>query len=136
MATPTIRCGVFYPTATRPVPVETLIRRLGITRQDTTDGPQKGKQTFWFASPEQFYRDIVGIYQLLTQVANHYPVPVFQIVPDKSEETAVRTKSESSGPYPEEAGAPPATATSDEPAPTPEPAPEPEAPKPRGKRAR
>jgi hypothetical protein len=108
------RCGIYFKTATRPVPVENFLRRVGTTRLDTSDGPQKNKQTFWFPSKAAFDRELPGIIESITAFTVHHPIPVFQAVeaevseeqPLGSAEVERRTHN------PEDAGSIPAPATS------------------------
>lgn len=75
-----IRCGVFFKSATRSAPVASFFKTLGLTRLDTSPGPQKGFQTYWFPSVAEFNKQIVGIIETVGKGAVHYPIPVFQVL--------------------------------------------------------
>ena len=82
----TIRCGVYFKSASRSVPVENFLRRVGVTRLDTSDGPQKNKQTFWFSSKAQFDKEMPGLVESITPFTVHHPIPVFQVVEEEVSE--------------------------------------------------
>lgn len=79
----TIRCGIYFKAASRSVPVENFLRRVGVTRLDTSDGPQKNKQTFWFASKAAFDKELPGIVESINAFTVHHPIPVFQVVAEE-----------------------------------------------------
>lgn len=73
-----IRCGVYFKSASRSLPVETFLKTIGHTRLDASPGPQKGKQTYWFASVAEFDRLIPGIIESVGRGSMHIPIPVVQ----------------------------------------------------------
>lgn len=75
-----IRCGVFFKAASRTIPVENFLKRVGQTRLDTSEGPQKNKQTYWFPSVAAFNKEMPGIIESVGRGTIHFPIPVFQVI--------------------------------------------------------
>ncbi len=72
------RCGIYFKDAPNGLYLETLARRIGRTVKDTSPGPQRNRQTYWFPSKEAFDAEIGNIIESIVPGTLFYPIPVFQ----------------------------------------------------------